>query len=407
LRVTGAVVDHPGVSVRARDTALGALLALALLGVNVGAVSAELGFLHKAKQVKETDQWRYISMARDPERTDPLSREATYCWRVLVPTLARQLMRAGLSENLAFWLITNACLFGFLLVTWLYLRDLGFELPYRMAGLTVLGLTQAAVRWYEYQYWMTDPPSLFLIALGLLLIRRERTGWLYPVSILAAFVRENYVIVYPYYWLRLVRRGTGWLDATRRTAALAVVPVLILVALRVLIVPDHPDSFVGDLVDTVGLRLRYLSLQPYMFTLGAYGVLFPLVLLFPRRLPALVRRHPEEALMVAFFYALCLLANNTERELGYTLPAVLPAALLFLRALVVEARLPLWPTLAVVVGLQALFFTQQRYLDMGSSMYQPTNAAVVAAMAGLWLAAQALLGRAGRAAGRRASGSAS
>jgi hypothetical protein len=384
------------VSDRARDTGLGALLSILVLALNVWSVAAPLGFLHKAKQVKETDQWRYIQMARDPERKDPLAREATYCWRVFVPTAARLLTRAGLGENLSFWLITNVSLFGFLLVTWLYLRELGFELPYRAAGLLVLGLTQAAVRWYEYQYWMTDPPSLFLIALALLLIERGRHGWLHPVSILAALVRESYVVVYPYYFLRLLRRGASLLEAVRRTAAIALVPALILVALRVLIVPDHPDSLLGDLRDTGSFRLRYLAQQPYLFSFGSYGVLVPLALLFPQRIPALVKRHPEQAFLFAFFASLCLVALNTERELGYTLPAVLPAALLGLRSLVSEARLPLLPTLGVVVALQAFFFGQQRFLEMGSSMFQPTNAGVVAAMTLFWLAAQATLWRARR-----------
>jgi hypothetical protein len=306
------------------------------------------------------------------------------------------LTRSGLSLDLSFWLITNASLFGFLLVTWLYLRDLGFELPYRVAGLLALGLTQAAVRWYEYQYWMTDPPSLFLIALALLLIRRERHGWLHPTSILAALVRESYAVVYPYYFLHLLRRGASLVEAIRRTLTLSLVPMLVLIGLRVLIVPDHPDSFLADLIDTTGLRLRHLSEQPYLLTVGAYGVLFPLLLLFPKRIPELVRRHPEQAFLVAFFYALCLLANNTERELGYTLPAVLPAALVGLRSLVSEARLPQLPTLGVVVALQAFFFWQQRFLEMGSSMFQPTNGGVVVAMTLFWLAARAALWRAQR-----------
>ena len=58
----------------ARDTRLGALLSILVLAVNVWVVSWHLGFLHKAKQVKETDQWRYIQMARDPERRHPLAR---------------------------------------------------------------------------------------------------------------------------------------------------------------------------------------------------------------------------------------------------------------------------------------------------------------------------------------------
>jgi hypothetical protein len=390
----GTVVDDRHVSDHgAADTRLGALLSILLLAVNVWVVSSHLGFLHKAKQVKETDQWRYIEMARDPERKSALAREATYCWRVFVPSAARMLTRSGLSENLSFWIITNVSLFGFLLVTWVYLRDLGFELPYRVAGLLTLGLTQAAVRWYEYQYWMTDPTSLFLIALALLLIRRERQGWLHPTSVLAALVRENYVAVYPYYFLRLLRRGTSLLDAIRRTLTLALLPLLILVALRVLIVPDHRDSFLVDLVDTAGFRLRHLAAQPYLFTFGAYGVLFPLLLLFPRRMPGLVRRHAEQVFLVLFFWALCLLAINTERELGYTLPAVLPAALLGLRGLIVEAQLPPLPTLGVVVALQAFFFSQQRFLEMGSSTFQPANPGVVIAMTLFWLAAQAALWR--------------
>jgi hypothetical protein len=387
-------VDHPRVSGHAaHDTRLGALLSILVLAANVWVVSSQLGFLHKAKQVKETDQWRYIQMARDPQRKDALAREATYCWRVFVPTAARMLTRTGMSLDLSFWIVTNVSLFGFLLVSWVYLRELGFELAYRVAGLLALGLTQAAVRWYEYQYWMTDPPSLCLIALALLLIRRERQGWLHPTGVLAALVRENYVVVYPYYFLRLLRRGASLLEATRRTLTVALVPLLILVGLRVLIVPDHPDSLLGDLVDTTGLRLRHLAEQPYLFTLGAYGVLVPLLLLFPRRIPGLLRRHPEQAFLVAFFYALCLLANNTERELGYALPAVLPAALLGLRSLVDQARLPRLPTLGVVVALQAFFFSQQRFLEMGSSMSQPTNAGVVIAMTLFWLVAQAALRR--------------
>jgi hypothetical protein len=396
LRRAGTVVDHPRVSaLGTRDMRLGALLSILVLAVNVWAVSSHLGFLHKAKQVKETDQWRYIQMARDPERKDPLAREATYCWRIFVPSAARMLTRSGLSLDLSFWLITNVSLFGFLLVTWVYLRDLGFELPYRVTGLLALGLTQAAVRWYEYQYWMTDPPSLLLIALALLLIRRERLGLLHPTSVLAALVRENYVVVYPYYFLRLRRRGASLLEAFRRTLAVSLLPMLILVGLRFLIVPDHPDSFLGDLADTTGLRVRHLAEQPYLFTLGAYGVLVPLLLLFPRRIPGLVRQHPDQVFLVVFFYALCLLANNTERELGYTLPAVLPAALVGLRSLIDEARLPRLPTLGVVVALQAFFFSQQRFLDMGSSMSQPTNLGVVIALSLFWLAAQAALRRTG------------
>jgi hypothetical protein len=378
---------------RFRDLRLGALVALLLLGVNVLHVSANLGFLHKAKQVKETDQWRYIQMSRDPERRNPLTREGTYAWRVFVPTAVRGLEHLGLSENLSFWLVTNVFLFGFLLTTWVYLGDLGFALPLRLSGLALLSLTQGVVRWYEYQYWMTDAPCLFLIALALLLIRREHRRLLHPVSILAAFVRESYVVVYPYLFLRLLRRGAGLWAALRTTVSVAIVPTLVLVGLRVAIIPDRPDSLVADIRDNLALRLRHGSEQPYLLTIGSLGVFFPLLLLFPRWLLGQARRHPEAFFYVAFFYLLCLPANNTERELGYTLPVVLPAALLSLGRFAEKTRLPLPPLLAAAVALQVLFFAEQRYLPMGSSMHQPPNPAVVTAMVGAWLLAQWLLVR--------------
>jgi hypothetical protein len=130
-----------------------------------------------------------------------------------------------------------------------------------------------------------------------------------------------------------------------------------------------------------------------MFTVGAWGVLFPLLLLFPRRIPGMIRRRPEDAFFVFFFASLCVVANNTERELGYAMPAVLPAALYFLRSFVEETRLPLVPVLGVTVFLQVLFFLEQQYMTMGSSMLQPTSLRLAAAMLAFWIAAQVLLWR--------------
>jgi hypothetical protein len=378
-------------SLRIWDTGLGALLAILVLAVNVGTVSSQLGFIHQSRQVKEGDQWRYLSMARDPGRTKALSREDTYCWRVAVPTMARWLRNAGLNLHVAFWLLTNVFLFGFLLVTWVYLRDLGFETPFRVAGLLLLGLTQGAVRWYEYQYWMTDPPALFLIALALLFIGRGWHAALHAPGVLAALVRESYIVVFPYYFIRLLRTGTPFFRAALRTASVAIVPVLILIGLRVLIVPDHPGSMVRDFMGTMDFRYRHLADQPYMFTVGAWGVLFPLLLLFPGRIPGMVRRRPEDAFVVVFFASLCTVANNTERELGYALPAVLPAALFFLRSFVRETGLPLVPVLAATVLVQVLFFLEQRYVDPTSSMWQPTSLRLSLAMAAFWLLARVAL----------------
>jgi hypothetical protein len=379
---------------RTADSRLGALLAIALLALNVAAVSSRLGFLHKPKQVKEYDHWRYVEMARGAEGRPALQQEPPYCFRLAVPALVRGLTRLGLSVNAGFFLVTNAVLFGFLLVLWLHLRDLGFALPLRLTGLLVVGLTQGAVRWFEHQYWMTDPAALFLVMLAFFLLERGKWGPLAAVSVLAALVRETYVLVYPYVFLRELRLGRPLPRAAGRAAALAAVPFAVLVAIRRLVVPNQPDGFVPGIVDSMTFRLNHLlDNQPYVVTIGAFGVLAPLVLLFPGRLPSLARRHFDRALFVASVYGTLVISNNNERPLAYALPALVPAALWCLRAFLEETRLPTVPVLAAVVALQALFWAGQRWAEMGMSIYQPVNWVTVAAMAGFWVAAQAALAR--------------
>lgn len=378
---------------RSADTRLGALLAIAVLALNVAAVSARLGFLHKPKQVKEYDHWRYVEMARGAEGRPALQKEPPYCFRLAIPAFAQALTRLGLSENAAFFLLTNLALFGFLLVLWLHLRDLGFALPLRVTGLLVVGLTQGAVRWFEYQYWMTDPAALFLVMLAFSLLERGKWGPLFATSLVAAFVRETYVLVYPYVFLHELRKGRPFPTAAARTAAVAALPFAVLVAIRRLVAPNQPDSFVSGIVDSMTFRWNHvLDNQLYVVTIGAFGVLLPLVLLFPARLPALARRHFDRALYVASVYATLVISNNNERPLAYALPALVPAALWCLRAFVEETRLPAAPVLAAVVALQALFWTGQRWAEMGMSIYQPVNWVTTAALAGSWIAARAALG---------------
>ena len=304
-------------------------------------------------------------------------------------------MWAGLGENASFFWITNAALFGFLLLLWLHLRDLGFSLPLRVTGLLVTGFTQGAVRWFEYQYWMSDPVALGLVMLAFFLIEREKRRALAAASVAAAFVRETYVLVYPYVFLRDLRLGRRFGESLARAAALAALPFGVLVAIRRLVTPNQPDAFVAGIVDSMGFRIDHLlDNQPYVVTLGAFGVLVPLVLLFPARLPQLARRHFDRALYVLSVYATLVISNNNERPLAYALPALVPAALFCLRAFVDETRLPLLPVCAGVVLLQLVFWSGQRFAEIGMSIYQPVNWTTVAAMTLAWLAAQSCLWRA-------------
>jgi hypothetical protein len=382
---------------RSADTRLGVLLVVLVLGLNVLAVSSRLGFLHKPNQVKEYDHRRYIEMAKGAEGRPELQREPPYCFRLAVPALVRGLTRLGLSVNAGFFLVTNAVLVGFLLVLWLHLRDLGFALSLRVTALLVVGFTQGAVRWFEYQYWMSDPAALFLVMLAFFLVERGKAGALLGVSLLAASVRETYVLVYPYVFLRELRAGQPLRKAVAHAAALATLPLAVLAAIRRVVTPSQPDDFVSGIVDSLTFRAHHLlDNQLYVVTLGAFGVLVPLVLLFPARLPGLARRHFDRALYVLSVYATLVISNNNERPLAYALPALVPAALWCLRTFLDETGLPALPVLAAVVGLQAVFWTGQRWAEIGMSIYQPVNWTTVAALTLAWVAAQAALSRARR-----------
>jgi hypothetical protein len=214
------------------------------------------------------------------------------------------------------------------------------------------------------------------------------------VSVVAAFVRETYVVVYVHYLLYLWKRRS-WPEAVARTLAVSVLPVAILLVLRLAIVPNQPDDLVASFHENVAFRLRRLfDNQWYVLTLGTWGVLFPLFLLYPARIWGLARRHFDQLAPALAVYASLAISNNTERPLAYAVPALLPAALYNLRSFLAETRLPALAVVAVAVALQAFFWWQTRLFEMGMSIYQPANLAVAAAMLGFWICCRVALARA-------------
>lgn len=385
----------------ARERTLGLWVAIGVVVFNACWVAVTLGPLHKPKRVLETDHLHYIEMARSfaraPEEGVParpeLALRAPYCWRVLVPGTVALLMRAGCNLHLAFYVLTNLSLVGFLYVLFLSLEDLGFDLRLRLMGLLLAGLMQGAVRWFEYQYWMTDPHGLLLVALGVRLARRERLLPLAALGLLSAFVRETFVIVYPFvFFVRLRTRGLR--RALLDTAALAAGPLAITLALRRLIVPAIHPGLWDSIVDNVGFRLAHVwDNQMYVLTLGTWGVLLPLAVVAAPPL-ARIRDHLADLSLLAFVYvSTVLISNNNDRPLAYALPVVLPVALDGLRRLVAASRLPAAAVLGGVLALQALFYVQTRFTGLGISVYQPVSWPVVASLTAFWIAALVVVRR--------------
>jgi hypothetical protein len=362
-------------------------LAALIVAANAGFVASKLGFMHRVRAVMETDHRHYIHMATNPEEPE----DPPYAFRVATPTLARGLMAWGLSVNQAFYLLTQISLVAFLACTFLFLRARGFTPEISALTLALMGLTQGAVRWFEYQYWMSDPLCLALVAAAILAIELD-TPWRTAILIgfFAGFVRESFVLVLPFAFFRTLSRH-DLRQAVLRTAAIAVAFFSVSLTLHALITPAAPDDWWAGIVDSMGFRYRRLfDSQWYVLTIGAWGVFLPLATAEVRAVARRVRSNLDLVALSVATYATLIISNNTERPLAYAWPAIAAAGAAGLRALAATAvppyRNPMQRTAALCLGAQMVHYGLTRWNDLaGSSLYQPANFAVTGLMAALWL----------------------
>jgi hypothetical protein len=371
-----------------RRTLGGLALALALVGVQAAYVAASLGWLHRPRQVLETDHGLYLEMARSPvgrAAVDP-----PFCARVAVPQVARALARAGLDLNAAFYLITNISLLLFVFVLHAQLGSLGLSPALAALGTLLVALLPAAVRWYEYQYWMTDPACLLLVTLALGCLRGG-VEWPLPVlGVLGMTVRETYLLVFVAHAAWLLRRRP-WPSALLRAGLFALPGLAAAAYVRLALVSCPPDDVLATIADVITFRARHLlDNQLYFATFGSYGALLALALATPRRLAARLRQHPEEGVLVGLAYLSLAAANNTDRLLVYAAPALLPAALEPIRAAAARGRGLGLGLGAAALAAQAFFWTATPWREMGISIYQPTKLWVVVVMLALWVLARRL-----------------
>jgi len=382
--------QHERPQLRRERIGLGLAVAVAIVVANAWYVAQYTGFLHAPEVVLETDHLRYIEMAKGPENTPPrgLAYEPPFCYRILTPKLAGLLVALGLDLNLAFYVLTHAFLALFLFALYLLLTTFGLEWRYCVLGLVLTGLMQGAVRWYSYQYWMTDPLALWLVTSALLLIRLERFGALFALSIVAVTARETYLVVFPYLFLFSWRRA-GLAVAIERTLAIAIAPVALLILIRTTTHALPGPSFMRLLTFFVKWRWdRLLENQLYICTIGSFGVLFPLLLLYPKRMIDRWRRFPEEIVVIAAVYASLMLGNNTDRLLAYAVPAILPAAMSNLRSLVTASRLPFWPIALAALCAQVVLYRETIFFQWRSvSVSQPFNALAASVILAFWAGA--------------------
>ena len=366
-----------------RDVRIALALSALIVAANAGYVASKLGFVHRPRVVMETDHRHYIHMATNPDEAE----DPPYAFRVAAPKIARGLMAWGLSVNQAFYALTQVFLVAFLACIFLFLRARGFNAETAALVLVLMGLTQGAVRWFEYQYWMSDPLCMALVAAAVLALQLDGP-WRVAILIAfaAGFVRESFVLVLPFAFVHTLKQH-DLRQAVLRTAALAVAFLCVFIPLHVLITPIAPDDWWLGVVDSMGFRSRhFVSKQWYVLTVGTWGVFVPLALADLRGFGRRMRENLDLVALVLATYGTLVISNNTERPLAYAWPAVAAAGAAAIRALSTRGAVVFNRLAMICVGAQMVHFGLTRWNDLaGSSLYQPANPAVALLMFALWL----------------------
>ncbi len=377
---------------RNQAVALGLLASVVLIGVNIAYVASFTGFIHPPSVVLETDHYRYLEMARGPEiyAQSRLAHEPPFCWRLLVPFLAYLFSQTGLNLDPSYFLITNGFLIGYLLFFYAYLKRTGLKAGYALLGISLVALTPGAVRWYEYQYWMTDPAGLFFVVLAFYLIERGNYPGLLAVSAVAITARETFLAVPVYYFFYLWKRR-GLKAAAGRSWPVILLPVLLLFLIRYYIITA--DGYDAPGIARGVIAFRWENLWPdqlYLLTLGSFGVVFPLLLLFPGRIIGWARANFDKLIFTLIIYLSLAAGYNTDRLLAYALPVLLIPALGNLERLARVLGGHRAGLAALAVAVQLFFYLSTRFYGLPAvSIFQPASVPVIAAMFLVWLAARA------------------
>lgn len=346
--------------------------AVSLAAVLTLTVRTDLYTMGSAAFRPPIDHHKYIYMAQH----NPFEFHiAPFCWRVLVPLLAK-ILPFSLQTN--FLLIAVVSIWLTAVVTYALCRQYGFDeaecwfgvLLFLSAGNVTKGLLQ--------DFWLTDPLSLLLgtLAIYCIVTRRE---WGFLLALAAGVAaREFVLLVAP---LRYSLRARRWIDgqAAWQALLLSLPAVLVLAGLHVLIAEKNGDpaylrtlaynlrvvngnsSSLADaqhLIPLFGHNIRHIS----AWASAADAVLWELGLLVC--VLAVVGAVVAREVVVRFAPLLILSYLQlfffpTARYVAIAAPVAIVLAVFGARALTGWLRVPFWSVVGLPLLLLALIEAQR------------------------------------------------
>ena len=312
------------------------------------------------------DHFRYIAMAANPFAPSGIGLDPPYCWRILTPLIVHYLPVPTLT---GFWLLTCTGLaLAVVGLVWC-LRGLGLSPATALAGGLAFVLLGPATGFELWDYMLTDPLTLALLAWIVALAVRRMGAPLLVLLPLMALSKETAIMagIFAVLWAAEKR--------DRRLAVFAaaglVAAVGVLVGLRIAIRPGSGYSLGSDLVRGFLLFVLQPAWGLYRLTSGtapAWYLLLPIALLQLTHPPRLLRS-PAWGWLLLSATAQILIASDGDRLVVCAFPAVIAAVcfeMSWLAARLQVSGTALW---SLLLAVQALF-----WIPYGMGLRGNTNA---------------------------------
>ena len=298
------------------------------------------------------DHLEYIAMAESPSA----AHIPPYCYRLLVPTIARHL---SLSREWSFRALAIFFIWGAGALIYYALRRMGHDRFFALMGVALFHSLNFGTKFVLFDFWLTEPALFFFSALSVLFLLRGNGILLSAALCLAVLSKESALFLLP---LTYTMRARSLLDrrALIHAAAVSLAPIALYFLVRGMIPTSGPYSPLA-LFSRFGAERLSNDLAGVIRggTLGTWGVLVLLLMLFG------IRKSADFALrclpFIALVYLQPLFAENVDRLLVYGFIMVIPIAVAGLEQLAVAAGLAPWMTAGTVLIPFMLVATKSGY----------------------------------------------
>jgi hypothetical protein len=284
-------------------------------------------YLHISTRLLKTDtswfaEWtgdhhNYYTLAQNPGACDA----APHCWRLLKPYAASVL---PVDVQMGFIIVNITCVVGAAIMMYYVCKEYGFDSPTALVGMSMFFYLRWASVYNIGNFWLTDTMGYFFMLVAIYGILSDR-DWLFVAALVGGILaKESVLLVAPLYY-GLKTDDLFDISLLKKTLALSLPSVALLIAVRTLI-PLNSGYSVGLVLSMLERHAQAIA------SIGGISqfLLDPLGLLV---VFALFTNNDGHQLMIrslpflGLVYAQLALATDAERMIVWSFPVFVLIAL--------------------------------------------------------------------------------